>query len=73
VISYTKTGSTHGSGYDYDTHVPLLFYGWGIRQGSTVQKTEITNIAPTIAALLGLEMPDGTTGVPLEFVLDRIN
>ncbi|PKP43731.1 MAG: alkaline phosphatase [Bacteroidetes bacterium HGW-Bacteroidetes-13] len=70
VIDYTKTGSTHGSGYDYDTHVPLLFYGWGIRQGKTVQKTNITDIAPTIAALLGIEMPDGTTGIPLEFVID---
>ncbi len=70
VIDYTKTGSTHGSGYDYDTHVPLLFYGWGIRQGKTVQKTNITDIAPTIAALLGIELPDGTTGIPLEFVMD---
>lgn len=70
VISYSKTGSTHGSGYDYDTHVPLLFYGWGIRQGSTVRKTNITDIAPTIAALLGISMPDGTTGIPLEFVMD---
>lgn len=73
VIDYTKTGSTHGSGYDYDTHVPLLFYGWGIRQGKTVQKTNITDIAPTVAALLGLEMPDGTTGIPLGFVLESIN
>lgn len=70
VINYSKTGSTHGSGYDYDTHVPLLFYGWGIRQGSTVQKTNITDIAPTVAALLGIGMPDGTTGIPLEFVMD---
>jgi predicted AlkP superfamily pyrophosphatase or phosphodiesterase len=73
VIDYPKTGSTHGSGYDYDTHVPLLFYGWGIRQGKTVQKTNITDIAPTVAALLGLEMPDGTTGIPLGFVLESIN
>ncbi len=70
VINYSKTGSTHGSGYDYDTHVPLLFYGWGISQGSTVRKTNITDIAPTIAALLGISMPDGTTGIPLEFVMD---
>ena len=35
VISYSKTGSTHGSSQSYDTHVPLLFYGNGIKQGSS--------------------------------------
>lgn len=70
VINYSKTGSTHGSGYEYDTHVPLIFFGQGIRQGSTVQRTNITDIAPTIAALLGVAMPEGTTGIPLGFVID---
>lgn len=32
VISYSKTGSTHGTSYSYDTHVPLLFYGNGIKK-----------------------------------------
>src|SRR5690606_23335999 len=44
-----RTGSTHGSGYNYDTHVPLIFYGTGIRQGHTAQRTEIVDIAPTIS------------------------
>lgn len=70
VISYGRKGTTHGSGYLYDTHVPLLFYGNGIKQGSTLQKVKITDIAPTISALLGISFPNATTGVPLEFVLD---
>lgn len=69
-ISYPKTGSTHGSGFSYDTHVPLLFFGKRIKQGETIQKTEITDIAPTMSALLGVSFPNGTIGEPLEFVLN---
>lgn len=68
-ISYSKTGSTHGSGLNYDTHVPLLFYGKGITKGSTLQRTEIVDIAPTMSALLGISFPNGSIGMPLEFVL----
>lgn len=68
-ISYSRTGSTHGSGLNYDTHVPLLFYGKGISKGSTFQKTRIVDIAPTISALLGISFPNGAIGLPLEFVL----
>ncbi|WP_242204897.1 alkaline phosphatase PafA [Aestuariivivens insulae] len=69
-ISYPKTGSTHGSGFSYDTHVPLLFFGHGIAHGETIKKTEITDIAPTISALLGINFPNGAIGQPLEFVLN---
>ena len=69
-ISYSKTGSTHGSAFNYDTHVPLLFFGKGIKQGQTFKKTEITDIAPTISALLGISFPNGAIGQPLDFVLD---
>lgn len=70
VISYPRTGSTHGSPQIYDTHVPLLFYGKGIKKGSTVARTEISDIAPTIASLLGIAYPNGTTGIPIVEVLD---
>jgi len=69
-ISYSLTGSTHGSGLNYDTHVPLLFYGKGIRQGSTTKKTVITDIAPTISALLGISFPNAATGEPISEVID---
>lgn len=69
-ISYSKKGSTHGSGLNYDTHVPLLFFGAGIKQGETFDKTVIPDIAPTISALLGISFPNGSTGKPLGFVFD---
>ena len=69
VISYPEKGSTHGSSFSYDTHVPLLFYGAGIEKGSTLKKTEVIDIAPTISALLGISFPNGCTGEPLEIVL----
>ncbi|WP_378184312.1 alkaline phosphatase PafA [Aquimarina sp. SS2-1] len=70
VVAYSKTGSTHGSGYTYDTHVPLLFYGKGIKQGKTYQKTTVTDIAPTIANLLGISFPNSTTGNILYQIID---
>ena len=69
-IPYGRTGSTHGSGLNYDTHVPLLFFGKGIKNGETLEKTVIPDIAPTMSALLGISFPNGATGKPLGFVLD---
>jgi len=69
-ISYTKTGSTHGSGLNYDTHVPLIFYGKGITKGNTLKHTNIVDIAPTISALLGISFPNSSTGNELHQVLD---
>ncbi len=69
-IAYSRTGSTHGSGLNYDTHVPLLFFGAGINKGETFEKTVIPDIAPTISALLGISFPNGATGQPLGFVIN---
>jgi len=69
-ISYGRTGSTHGSALNYDTHVPLLFFGKGINHGETYDKTVIPDIAPTISALLGISFPNGSTGQPLGLVID---
>lgn len=63
-------GTTHGSGYSYDTHVPIAFYGWGIKSGKSAQYTTVTDIAPTLAILLGIRMPNGTTGQPIVPILD---
>jgi len=65
-ISYSKTGSTHGSGFNYDTHVPLIFYGFGINKGETLERTEITDVAPTISSLLNISFPNGAIGTPIE-------
>lgn len=69
-VNYSPTGSTHGSPFPYDTHVPLLFFGKGIRQGNLLRRTHIPDIAPTLAALLGIALPDGATGEPIPEVLD---
>ncbi|PNQ73805.1 alkaline phosphatase [Hanstruepera neustonica] len=66
---WNRTGTDHHSGMNYDTHVPLLFFGKGIAHGSTLKRTEITDIAPTISALLGISFPNGSIGTPLEFVI----
>jgi len=64
------TGSTHGSSYSYDTHVPVLFYGAGIRKGSSSKFHPITDIAPTLSVLLKIKFPSGTTGQPVTEILD---
>lgn len=69
-VSYSDTGSTHGSPYNYDTHTPLLFYGKGIKKGSTSVRTEIPDIAATMASLLGIAFPSGATGNPIVEVLE---
>ncbi|WP_442265524.1 alkaline phosphatase PafA [Tenacibaculum sp. ZS6-P6] len=61
-IIYSKKGSTHGSGYSYDTHVPIIFYGNGILKGKSKEYHEIIDIAPTISNLLKIESPNGSTG-----------
>lgn len=62
---FTGTGTTHGSTYSYDTHVPLLFFGNGVRSGSSLKPVAIKDIAPTIAVFLNLEYPSGCTGKPI--------
>jgi len=65
----TKTGTTHGSAYRYDTHVPLLFYGKNIIQGRDHGQVSVSDIAPTICTFLNIEFPSGSSGKPLEEVL----
>jgi len=66
-----QKGTTHGAEFSYDTHVPLLFMGWGIKSGSTVESISITDIAPTICSLLNIPFPNGCTGKPIKAVLDK--
>lgn len=59
---YSKTGTTHGTWNPYDTHIPLLWYGHGVAKGTTYESVYMTDIAPTIAALLHIQMPNGCVG-----------
>jgi len=56
------TGTTHGSWSPYDTHIPLIFMGWKIKAGSTNRYVSMSDITPTIAALLHIQMPNGNVG-----------
>ena len=68
--SSRSKGTTHGSGYTYDTHVPIIFYGWGIKQGSSVRYTSITDIAPSLSMLLNIRLPNGASGQPIHELFD---
>ena len=65
-IEGRNKGTTHGTTYAYDTHVPFLLYGWGVKPGQTLRRTHIHDIAPTITALLGILEPNGCIGNPVE-------
>jgi len=58
-------GTTHGSPWTYDTHVPVVFFGKGIKKGSSVRYHSITDVAPTMSALLHIKFPSGCTGQPV--------
>ncbi|MBA3829057.1 MAG: alkaline phosphatase family protein [Taibaiella sp.] len=63
------TGTTHGTWQPYDTHIPLLWYGWHIKKGQTDKTTHMEDIAPTIAALLHIQMPNGCIGKVIDGVI----
>ncbi len=58
----SKQGTTHGTPFSYDTHVPLIFWGPGIRPGRYDENVRIADVAPTLAALLGVNTPSGSVG-----------
>ena len=65
LLGYTL-GTTHGSPYSYDTHVPLIFFGWNIHQGMSEIPVKTTDIVPTISHLLNIPPPKGTMGVAIK-------
>lgn len=60
-----KTGTTHGLWNPYDAHIPLVWMGWGVKPGKTNRTTHMTDIAPTLAAMLRIQMPNGNVGHPI--------
>lgn len=61
-----ETGTTHGSTYMYDSHVPNIWMGWGVKPGKSHEKTYITQIAPTISQMLNISLPNGSEAQILE-------
>ena len=70
-MQYQATGTTHGSPNSYDTHVPLLFYGWQVPKGELHTKKYITQIAPTLSQMLKIPFPNGTESEVLETLLQK--
>ncbi|MDR1543440.1 MAG: alkaline phosphatase family protein [Prevotellaceae bacterium] len=64
-------GCTHGTWNPHDSHIPLLFFGKNIPYGATNREVYMTDIAPTLAALLKIQMPNGCIGKPIEEVLKK--
>lgn len=55
-------GTTHGTWNPQDTHIPLLFMGWGVKHGVSYRTVHMVDIAPTVSALLHIQAPNGNIG-----------
>jgi predicted AlkP superfamily pyrophosphatase or phosphodiesterase len=66
----SPSGTSHGTPFSYDTHVPVIFFGHGIRAGRYDENIRTADIAPTLAALLGVNTPSGSVGRVLP-VIDK--
>jgi predicted AlkP superfamily pyrophosphatase or phosphodiesterase len=64
-------GTTHGTPWSYDTHIPLVLMGPAVRAGRYDRSATLNDLAPTLATLLGVETPSGSSGHVLEDVLAR--
>lgn len=69
--SYSKTGTTHSVWNSYDAHIPLIFMGTGVKQGESNREYHMTDIAPTVSALLKIQFPSGNIGNPIVEVLGK--
>ncbi|MEE1885998.1 alkaline phosphatase PafA [Pedobacter flavus] len=65
------TGTTHGAWNPYDSHIPLVFMGWNVKPGKTNKVYHMTDIAPTIAAMLRIPLPNGNIGVPITEITNQ--
>lgn len=68
---YAKKGTTHSVWNSYDSHIPLIFMGWKIKSGESNQPYNMTDIAPTVAALLHIQFPSGNIGQPIVEVIGK--
>jgi hypothetical protein len=65
------SGTSHGTPYSYDTHIPLMIMGPGIRAGRYDRPVVLNDVAPTLATMLGIETPSGASGAPLTEILNH--
>ncbi len=65
--------STHGSPWNYDTHVPIVFAGAGLHAQTVDRRVLSVDIAPTLSSYLGIKAPSGSVGEPLSEVLPGVS
>jgi hypothetical protein len=65
-----SSGTTHGTPYSYDTHIPLIFMGPGVKTGRYARPVALNDLAPSLATLLEIETPSGSVGRPLAEMMD---
>ncbi len=75
LILGSKFGTTHGTPYRYDTHIPLIFWGAGVKSAArpVEDRVRTIDVAPTLADLLGIILPSGIDGVVLRDALADAN
>ena len=56
------TGTTHGTPFSYDSHIPLIFMGPGIKPGRYARSVALNDLAPSLATMLNVETPSGSVG-----------
>jgi hypothetical protein len=66
----STSGTTHGTPFSYDTHIPLVLMGPGIRKGRYHRPVTLNDLAPTLSTLLDVETPSGSSGQPLVEALE---
>jgi predicted AlkP superfamily pyrophosphatase or phosphodiesterase len=71
VLWGTGTGTSHGSAFDYDSHVPIIIRGRNVKAGRYTRRVATADIASTLSLLLGTEFPSGNLGTPLREALDK--
>jgi predicted AlkP superfamily pyrophosphatase or phosphodiesterase len=57
--------TNHNSPYEYDSHVPLIWYGWTVNRSTVTRRVNMTDIAPTLSSLCKVPTPNASTGEPL--------
>ncbi|MFM7105956.1 MAG: alkaline phosphatase family protein, partial [Flavobacteriales bacterium] len=70
-IEYGMTGTTHGSGYGYDTHVPLMIYGMGVQHDECMRRMVIPDIIATVSQLIHISPPESCTGTPIQEAIKK--
>jgi predicted AlkP superfamily pyrophosphatase or phosphodiesterase len=68
IEGFEEGGTTHGEWNPYDSHIPLIWYGWNIKPGQTSKEVYMTDIAPTVSTMLHIQVPSGSIGHVIEQV-----